>query len=84
MNVCAHYYVGGSTWHVRHRSIRDAVADLRTAHDAMGFDTIPGVQASAMTYNHQCDDCISTENHHDYPLGMYAIGVRGGISKEYV
>lgn len=83
-HYCAWFAVGGNQWNERFPTFAAALDEFRRVQDEFGFDTVPEVQQSTLDLYPVCADCTGGENHHDYPMARFVIGIRGGIVRERV
>jgi len=90
MKVCAHENLGPfQNVHFRADSIKQAVERFREDLEGV-YGTLEGItertgedHAPALGVYPQCPDCDSQMNFHDYPLGLYRVGPRGGIQRMF-
>ena len=83
MKVCASINLGPfNRTAERFDSIAAAVAYFRS--EVAGQDYGTGTDEQVMDIYPQCTNCTAGMTFHDYPMARYAVGPRGGVTKQYV
>jgi hypothetical protein len=83
---CAHY--ADNQWqrdHTTVNTITDAKQWFASIVDELGrYADVHSTQATLDLYAPKCNDCSTSEVHHDYPHRRYVIGRRGAIRQERI
>ena len=81
---CAHY--ADNQWqrdHTTVATITEAKQWFTTIIDALDrYTDMANAEATLDLYTPGCEQCTSSEVHHDYPYRRYVLGKRGGIRNE--